>query len=269
MARAVAIHAKATQGDELRAQTPATPLAPTDRLPIAQRLRAQHFIGALDLSLPTATEGDAEVGAHGADILPATILQSVEEIGIVTVIAIRDDAGLVDPTRICFIEQIECDFSFGLKSDLRRHVGFGTPCWVISPLTRQVEARCNRPSYSPFSVNTIDSHLTMGHFADRAGILPRYPDRVVAFLLKATIIKQQHAIAFAWQFQHASKALPVERFFVPYPLCQQMIELLLGGFGDHFGQSFTGFLRMLAEQAGQRLPQSLSAGSITRFFTVS
>lgn len=61
VACAGAIHAPAAERNKLGAQTVATSLAPTDRLPITQRLRIDHFIGALDRPLLTATECDTEV----------------------------------------------------------------------------------------------------------------------------------------------------------------------------------------------------------------
>lgn len=51
VACAVAIHAPAAESNELGTQTTTTSLAPTDRLPITQRLGADHFIGAREQAL--------------------------------------------------------------------------------------------------------------------------------------------------------------------------------------------------------------------------
>src|SRR5262249_7006615 len=98
------LHAPAAERHELGTQPAATSLPPTDRLPIAPGVRSDHFLGALDRPWLAATECHPEVTADGANPQLVAFLQSIEELGRVSVISIRDDAGGLDPTLACSVQ---------------------------------------------------------------------------------------------------------------------------------------------------------------------
>ena len=109
---------------------------------------------------------------------------------------------------------------------------------------------------------TIDRDLAVGQFARRPAILSGHADRVSPLLLKPRIIKDEHAIAFAGQRLHPDDPLPVEGGLIPDHIGQQVVELLLVGFGHHLCQGVTVFVGMLTEQAADILPQGLCARSL-------
>lgn len=74
----------------------------------------------------------------------------------------------------------------------------------------------------------------------------------------------------------AGKRRPIRRNAKPFDQSRgrgkgaqkpRMIELLLVGFGAHIGQSLTIFLRLLSEQSGHILPQSLSTWGLSEIDT--
>src|SRR6516164_567166 len=146
---------------------------------------------------------------------------------------------------------------YSLKLDCSGDMRLLAPHLIRRPRLRQVQPGGHRPGQRALGVMTIDRDLAVGHFARRPAILAGHADRVPPLLLKAGVIKDEHPIAFAGQGLQAGDALAVEGVFIPDHVGQQMIELLLVGFGHDLSQGLAVLVGMLTEQAGEILPQGL------------
>src|SRR5713101_620610 len=105
MAGAIPIHPPATQREKLGPQPPFRSFAPCDRLPGLERLRRQHGIGPEHRAALPPTERHTEIGPHGYHVPLPSLLQAVQEIGIIPVIGITGHARVSYSTGIGLIQQ--------------------------------------------------------------------------------------------------------------------------------------------------------------------
>src|SRR5712691_5448403 len=88
VAGALTIDPPAAQGKKLGSPPACGPCAPRDRLPVLERLRRQHVISPPPRALVPASQRHAEIGPHRYHMALPSLLQAIEEIGMVSVIGI-------------------------------------------------------------------------------------------------------------------------------------------------------------------------------------
>src|SRR5215213_5921888 len=189
------IHAPTSQQAEFRFEFLAVAIAPTNHSPLGQP-GDQLFGSTRAITLP-APDSDLKIFAYRCQISLAAAFQAIEKMRIVAVIAIGHHAFRAHAHCPRLVEQIERDFSFGLKSNLCRHVRTPAARRMIRPGLRQIEPGGDRPGQSPLGIMAIDRQLTIANLARRAAVLPLDADRSVSFLEKSGIVKDQSRVAFA------------------------------------------------------------------------
>src|SRR5262249_45744614 len=207
--RPIPIDAPATQGREAGAQDPSLTFAPADHSPGALGLGGNHLIHTLNRTARVTPARDAEIGTHTHYTTFSARLQPVQEVGVVTIVGIAHHTGVLHATPVGLLQQVERNLGFGLKSDLLRDMRFPAPLRIIRPFPRQIESGRDWPGPRPFGIMAVDRHLTVTDLASGPGVLARHPDRVLPFLEKAGIIKDQDAIAFTPQREHPFDPLAV------------------------------------------------------------
>src|SRR6516164_1333284 len=256
MAAASTIHPPAAQRAKLRPPPALGPLAPGNGLPVPERLRRQQRIGPQHRAgwpRPRLTK----TGPYHSHVAFPALFQTVEEMRVIAVISVAGHAAMRHPTGLGFIKQRQGKLRFSLKLDGGGDVRLLAPRLIRRPLLWQVQPGGHRPGPRALGIMAIDRDLAVSHLARRPSILARYPDRVTPALLKPRIIKDEHPIPVARQGLQAGDPLAVEGVLVPDHIGQQMIELLLVGFGHDLSQGVAVLVRMLTEQAGEILPQGL------------
>src|SRR5215212_8784325 len=114
----LAIHAPTAQRAEFCFESLAVTIAPTNHSPLFGSLRRDQLFGSLRAIYLPATEGDLKIFAHRGHISLAAALQAIEKMRIISVIALGHDAFRAHAGCSRFVQQIERDLSFGLKSNL-------------------------------------------------------------------------------------------------------------------------------------------------------
>lgn len=247
----IPVHAPTAHGRELRFELNSVSMPPATGLPVPRAVRSDERFRPLRSDLGAPPQTDLKVFAHGGNAAFAPLFQSVQKAGIVTIITIGDHARIVPIRRVCGVHQVERNFRFGLKRELRRHMRFGTAGRIVRPLARQVEPRRHRPGQRAFSIVAIDRHLTIADLAGRPCLLARHADRGRAFFDEARVINDQDPIAFAGQCRHLLNTLPIERRFIPNQIGEQLLQVLLRRAGHDLRQSVAILLWMLGQQASQ------------------
>jgi hypothetical protein len=106
MASPITFHTPAAQGAEFCSQLSATPFSPSDRLLTTRWQESEHLHRTDSLVLCTASKRNAEFASHRAVIKQAVIFQSIEKIGVVSVVAIIHYALEGHAIAQCLIDQI-------------------------------------------------------------------------------------------------------------------------------------------------------------------
>src|SRR5215472_7758463 len=214
MAAAVTIDPPAAQCAKLGPPPALGPCAPGDGLPILARLRRQHCISPLHRAGWPSSQGHTKTGPYGGHVTFPACFQAVEEMRIIAVISVAGHARVLHSTGVGFIQQRQGNLRFSLKPDRSGNVRLLAPRLIRRPLLWQVQPGGHRPGQGALGVMAIDRDLAVGHFARRPAILARHPDRVTPPFLKAGVIKDEHAVAFAGQALHAGDAPAVEGVLV-------------------------------------------------------
>src|SRR6516165_7257519 len=208
--------------------------------PAAHRPAAQSWLA------PPQTH--TKTGPYHSHVAFPALFQTVEEMRVIAVISVAGHAAMRHPTGLGFIQQRQGKLRFSLKLDGGGDVRLLAPRLIRRPLLWQVQPGGHRPGPRALGIMAIDHDLAVSHLARRPSILARYPDRVTPALLKPRIIKDEHPIPVARQGLQAGDPLAVEGVLVPDHIGQQMIELLLVGFGHDLSQGVAVLVGMLTEK---------------------
>ena len=92
--------------------------------------------------MASARRGDRATVKSCADrehVVLATLLQAIQEVGVVAVVGVRGHAGLAHTLCLGLVEQVQGDLRLGLEADLLGHMGLGTSGQVFCPVPGQVQ----------------------------------------------------------------------------------------------------------------------------------